>query len=493
MNYITWNQDHRLKQARTGDALAGKCQPEAVGGKLSIPSRRGFATLLVFCVIVLSAVLIGMIQVSAYSQAAAGREALGRVRATWAARAGLEETIARLEFATLNATESGPLVVMNDMESAATGQLLLATWKIAHWDGKQEISGPMDAHAKININSPDSSVLLNINPFMSEGVVDSVKDWIDADDDPNLQGAELGYYQTLEFGYVPRNAPLRTIAELELVADVDQRDVRGEDWNLNGLLDPNEDDGDESWPPDNADGILDGAWSSVLTAASVDGGLTPSGETPIDLKSTTEAEIVSKIRVSSEQAKIIIDYVQQVQNAAMRDFIRRDMNQLQQRVQQATGTGATGGTGGAGGAGGGGGGGQARVEALTDEQLTALLDECVLGLPEAGTVAPGKLNVNTCAAETIEYLPNMTAEVADAIIAERSSKADGFASLVELLKVPGMTRRQLSQLFDLLCVRSNVFTLTSRGRDERTGIEVEIQADLNRSKLPVTVSGVLVR
>lgn len=133
------------------------------------------------------------------------------------------------------------------------------------------------------------------------------------------------------------------------------------------------------------------------------------------------------------------------------------------------------------------------MEALTDEQLTALLDECVLGLPEAGTVAPGKLNVNTCAAETIEYLPNMTAEVADAIIAERSSKADGFASLVELLKVPGMTRRQLSQLFDLLCVRSNVFTLTSRGRDERTGIEVEIQADLNRSKLPVTVSGVLVR
>ena len=33
--------------------------------------------------------------------------------------------------------------------------------------------------------------------------------------------------------------------------------VRGEDWNLNGRLDPNEDDGDISYPPDNSDGKLD--------------------------------------------------------------------------------------------------------------------------------------------------------------------------------------------------------------------------------------------
>lgn len=455
--------------------------PSRQRNKIALTRRRGFATLLVFCVIVLSAIIIGMIQASAYSQAAAGREALGRLRAFWAARAGLEETIARLEFATLNNGDDGPLVIITDLESAAVGQLLNATWRIAHWDGTREVLGPQDAHAKINVNSPDASVLLNINPFMSEAVVDSIKDWIDADDDANLQGAELGYYQTLEFGYFPRNSNLRSIAELELVADVDQADVRGEDWNLNGLLDHNEDDGDLSWPPDNADGALDAAWSGILTAASVDGGLTASGQAPIDLKTASAADLTSKAQVSSEQAKVIIDYVQQGTSAAMRDFIRRDLNQLQQRLQQATGAASPPQA------------DQPRIEALSDEQLTALLDEFIIGAVDPTLILPGKLNVNTCAAQTIEYLPNMTPEVADAIIAERASKTNGFASLVELLKVPGMTRRQLSQLYDLLCVRSNVFTVTCKGKDEKTGLEVEIQADINRSSLPVTISGVLVR
>ena len=57
--------------------------------------------------------------------------------------------------------------------------------------------------------------------------------------------------------YQIANAPLTTLDELLLVKGFTARIVYGEDANLNGLLDPNEDDGDASFPPDNGDGVLD--------------------------------------------------------------------------------------------------------------------------------------------------------------------------------------------------------------------------------------------
>ena len=442
--------------------------------------RRAFATLLVFGVIVVAAVIIGMIQSSAYGQAGAGREAMSRVRAHWAARAGLEETIARLEAATEDPNQDNAYQALDDMTQAATGRVAGASWRIASTDGTREVLGPADAHAKINLNSPDSSVLLNIEPFMTESAVDSIKDWVDADDDINLQGAELTYYLTLEHGYQPRNAPMRSIAELELVADIEQRDVRGEDWNLNGALDPNEDDGDLSWPPDNADGILDQAWSGILTASSVDGGLAASGQQPLDLATATEADVATRLSISAEQAKVIVDYVAAADAPTMGDFIRRDLNQLRQITARQQGQQAN---------------QQQRVTPLNTDELRILIDEASIGPgAEAGAGRlPGKLNINTCAAETVQYLPGMTPELADAIIAERSGKSGGFTSIVDLLEVPGMSRAQLAQLNDLLCVRSNVFSVTSRGRDDTTGLEVEIRADLDRSTLPVSLSGVMVR
>src|SRR5262245_42208289 len=186
---------------------------------------------------------------------------------------------------------------MDDMVDVAEGVVEGGTWRIATTDGKKEVLGPEDAHSKININRMTTNQLLAIEPFMSEDMVQSVQDWVDSDEVPNEQGAELPYYLSLPNSYIPRNAPMRSIAELELVAGIMQEDVRGEDWNLNGVLDPNENDGDASWPPDNADGILDRGWSGVMTAASVDGGLGASGETRLDLTTASESEIADRVKV----------------------------------------------------------------------------------------------------------------------------------------------------------------------------------------------------
>jgi type II secretory pathway component PulK len=435
-------------------------------------SRRGFATLAVFGVIIVAAVVLGMLQATAFSQAAAGREALGRVRAQWAARAGVEATLARLEYDTLNPDPNDSFKVMDDMVDVAEGQLDGATYRIATTIGKKEYLGPADAHSKININRMTREQLLLLEPFMTEDVADSILDWIDTDDEPNPMGAETPYYLSLPNSYVARNGPMKSIQELELVAGVDPRDVRGEDWNLNGLLDPNEDDGDASWPPDNADGVLDAGWSAILTAASVDGGMGASGEARLDLKAASESEIADRIKADTTQAKAIQAYIDANGNATMADFIRQRLSRIARS---------------------GSGGSTTPVNDLSNDQLALLVDECSIGPSDTSTPHPGKLNINTCAAETLQYLPEISPELADAIVSERSARAEGFASIMDLMDVPGMTRTQLATIYDLLCVRSNVYVVTCRGRDARTGLEVEMQATLDRSKVPVVVSEVLVR
>jgi len=444
--------------------------------------RRAFATILAFGVIVLAGLMIGLLQSTAFAQAAAGREALARARAFWAARAGLESTIARLEYATENPDTSSAFQLIDDMAAVATGETAGASWRIASLDDGQEVLGPLDAHSKLNVNRLTREQLMTLEPFMTDDVADSILDWVDSDEDPNPLGAELGYYQALPYPYQPRNAPMRSIAELELVAGMDARDVRGEDWNLNGLLDPNENDGDASWPPDNADGALDAEYSGILTAQSVEGTLSPSGQKRLDLTTATESELAARTKVSQEQAQAIVEYAGAATNLSMADFIRRDINQL---LQQARG-----------GGGGGGGGGrnrQPRIESLSTEQLGALLDEFTVGPPEIGSLVPGKLNINTCPPEVLEFLPQLTPETADAIIGERSARPQGFTSVAELLAVPGIGRQQLAAIYDLLCVSSNVYVVTSRGRDERTGIEVEMRATVDRSTLPVVLQEVVVR
>ncbi len=452
---------------------------------LAKPRQRAFATLLALIVILMASGVVAGLQTWSYAQASEGREALARARAYWAARAGVESTIARLENETENPTADDAFAIMDSMIEVAEGRTRGATWIIETSDAGERVLGPADAHAKLNINTLTAEQMLTLDPIMAEDVADSVLDWIDGDDDTNPLGAEVGYYQSLPQKIMPRNAPMRSIAELELVAGVIQEDVRGEDWNLNGILDANEDDGDASWPPDNADGVLDAAWSGVLTASSVGDVLAASGQERLDLSSAQGGDLASRLGVASDQADAIVAFAQSGQATSMGDYIQFDLAQLDDlangairagtRVLRPQGF------------------QRSRVESLSDEQLGALLNEASLTAPSTSASAPGQLNLNTCAAETLQYLPELSPEIADAIIAERSSRPQGFTSVADLLSVEGISRTQLASLYSLFTTRSNVYIVTSRGRDELTGLEVEIVATLDRSTLPVVLREVMVR
>src|SRR5581483_5099472 len=70
-------------------------------------------------------------------------------------------------------------------------------------------------------------------------------------------GMESDSYSGLQPPYLCKNAPFETVDELRMVYGVDIDLLYGEDANLNGFLDPNENDGDVTPPTDNQDGHLD--------------------------------------------------------------------------------------------------------------------------------------------------------------------------------------------------------------------------------------------
>jgi DNA uptake protein ComE-like DNA-binding protein len=448
-------------------------------------SRRGFAIAIVLWAVAMAGLALAAVQMAAARQSTAGREALARVRAQWAARAGVETVIATLQSEQKSAQPMGSASLMAALAAQSEGTVTPGqgtgdgiTFKVVHQDLQGEAPGPADAHAKININRMTQADLMLL-PDMTEDIAAAILDWIDADDDVRDGGAELESYGGLLSSYKPRNGPIRDLRELELIRSVLPEYVRGEDWNLNGVLDPNENDGDLSWPPDNADGILDGGWSQYVTAGSIDGGLSSDGQEKVDLTTAENSAVSQAIGCDDTQAGVITAWAQANTTGSLTTFLITPLNTLQQQQQQQQG-------------GGGGGGGQRRqAQPLNDTQLGDLLDRCCMGDPK--TITPGKLNINTADTKTLEYLASVAPDMRDALIAVRDQFSGDMLSFTDLKQTQGINAQTLAALYEVFTVRSNVFEMTARGKDETTGIEVEIFAVVDRSADPVVIRSIVVR
>lgn len=59
-----------------------------------------------------------------------------------------------------------------------------------------------------------------IDEFSAVAIAESIADWIDADEEPRLNGAESSFYATLTPSYRPANQPMASVSELRAVANV---------------------------------------------------------------------------------------------------------------------------------------------------------------------------------------------------------------------------------------------------------------------------------
>ncbi len=176
--------------------------------------------------------------------------------------------------------------------------------------------GLMDESAKLNLNllltmkledEQIHTLLLNI-PGMTIETADAILDWIDTDDTKRPYGAESETYEGMTPPYKAKNGPLESLDELLMVKGVTPALLYGEDANRNGLLEPNEDDGDASPPVDNRNGVLDHGWVAFLTAHGRESNLRADGTEKIHLNNGLLTDLYDALEdeYGEETAKFVI-------------------------------------------------------------------------------------------------------------------------------------------------------------------------------------------
>lgn len=178
--------------------------------------------------------------------------------------------------------------------------------------------GLMDESAKFNLNylpnmgmSDDDlhTMMLNI-PNMTVEIVDAILDWIDSDDTPKQYGAESEVYQAMSPPYKAKNGPIETMDELLKIKGITPSLLYGEDANRNGLLDPNENDGDASPPLDNANGVLDHGFVAFFTVNSRESNRRADGRLKINVNDGFLTDLYDALieDFDEDTAKFIIGY-----------------------------------------------------------------------------------------------------------------------------------------------------------------------------------------
>ncbi|MAW42182.1 MAG: hypothetical protein CMJ30_07215 [Phycisphaerae bacterium] len=454
--------------------------------------RRGVSVLLAMWSVVIAALTATSIQLVSFRQAHLGHEVLQRTQARWAARAGVESVIAALSWDATTPEPTDAFSVFRELRLASTGQTENASWDIRHHREGMDFGEPLDEHARLNINDEQNLGLLfplfeepmpGMNQDMSEDQYAALRDWIDEDDEPTMFGAESDYYDA-NYSYSPRNEPLRSITEMELIAGMWPDYVRGEDWDLDGRLDPNENDGDKSPPEDDADGWLDGAWAGWLTVTSVADGVTDSGLPRLRLQYCDLGDLQDRIGITPEQAQALQNWARGSDEIHLTDLQIQSLSSLaggstQPQGQNQNQNPATG-----------------NELDLDEDQTLAVISECTL-FP-AYERRPGPININTVPESLLIALfraRQLEETDAQQLIFMRNAMAEGVTDLARTVdesmgssdptgQLANQTRQWLLRSLD---TRSNVFRISSIGTSEVSGLEQEIICLVDRSTIPVRI------
>ena len=346
-------------------------------------------------------------------------------------------------------------------------------------DQKQLRYGLEDEAGKININamaagglSPSDTtnqtgrtILRNLlGRFSSiadtDELADCLMDYMDRDSTPSPKGAEQDYYDKLSCPYLIKNAPLASVEELLLVKGFDARMVYGEDANLSSILDPNEDDGEKNFPPDNSDGQLDCGLVGLATVASYERNVDSQGQNRININggaeelaklesaglNPTTVNFIKMYRAEGNQFSDASQLLQMsytlktAQTAGSQDGGRRpgrggqrpprgpgsQPSSGQQEVLQA--------------------GSEIKSGIDDAQQLELVLDK--LTISGGGSPRSGLVNVNTADAEVLRCIPGIDENLASSIVTGRvsldSQKKTGIAWLLSENLVDGQKFKEIA-------------------------------------------------
>ena len=260
--------------------------------------------------------------------------------------------------------------------------------------------GATDEASKININTADAATLAKL-PNMTSQLVDCLLDYRDRDSDTRAEGAEQDYYSGLKIPYAIKNGPLGTMEELLLIKGFTGPVIYGEDMNLNGMLDKNEDDGDDTFPPDNRDGKLDTGLMGLATVYSYEMNNDSNGQPRININGTDMGRLAS---CGLPQATVdFITLYRAEGNVFRHPSMLLDMKYPSRQKKNPDGS-----------------------PVVLDSGVTAANIDLVMDklttIPAGtlGGIVPGLVNVNTASARVLACLGGMDDNLASHIIDARS-------------------------------------------------------------------------
>ena len=285
--------------------------------------------------------------------------------------------------------------------------------------------GAEDEASRINLNTATREMLVRL-PRVTPEIADSILDWRDQDSTALANGAEDGHYLSLDPPYRCKNQPFETVEELLLVRGMTPEILYGEDANLNGRLDPNENDGDDRYPRDNRDGRLDpGLWSLVTTwSASLN--QTAGGEPRVNVN-TAPPSVLAEAGLNGGEIQAI-----QTQRGRL----------PYPSVMHLLGSALLG-----------------MPPAMTRERFAQLADRLTTF---DGDVVPGLVNVNTASKAVLLTLPGMTEALAAALLARRAVADADLGSIAWLLDVAEPA--EIQPFAHLIACRAYQFRFHAVGR-----------------------------
>ena len=253
-------------------------------------------------------------------------------------------------------------------------------------DDRESRFGLTDESGKINLNTASLETLQKL-PGMTAELAASIIDWRDTDSDVTAGGAEDEYYLLQPTPYHCKNAPLETVSEILLIKGASEDLLYGEDTNLNGVLDPQENDGDASEPPDNADGKLDRGFYDYVTVYSTESNVDSEGTTRINVgDSATRADLQTALQEAFKEDRALAILANLSTGTTYTSLI-----QFYYRSR------------------------------MTFEEFTQIADKLTTS---SETTLPGLVNVNTASKEVLMCLPGLEEKDVDALLSYRVANSD---------------------------------------------------------------------
>jgi type II secretory pathway component PulK len=257
------------------------------------------------------------------------------------------------------------------------------------------VFGLVDEASKLNLNTATLEMLEAL-PWMPPELAAATMDWRDTDEEVTPNGAENETYARLNPPRLCKNAPFESIEELRLVAGAYLDVLYGEDANLNGVLDLNENDGDITLPSDNRDGRLDPGILEYVTIHSREPNTRSDGSTRVSVGGQNQQQLTSLLqeKFGAERANGVVAQLRGATPGSVLEFYLRS--------------------------------------GLTAEEFAQIESEITV---TNAAVIPGLVNVNTASAAVLACIPGIGVENANSLVARRQASSSQLASLAWVAEV----------------------------------------------------------